>query len=252
VLQAEQVRLTAASNFALAYTRARLSATAGSPEPPPFTPGVYSGTDAAPSVVGSPLFRRLIQPFVSGELGLAWSPFGVCEGGITLGLPRAGIELRCGVLDEQRGDPFALALSVAAAHQLLFVPLSNEARAGLDVSVRVGSIKPLLDVYIGHGPHQWVIADSRLPPFQAQEWNFGSGHVEISSQRTEWTLSVPMGIALAPTGQPNMVVLGVVPQFILAAENRKPPSYGGGDSAVVSDFRQLWSLYFTVGMHVVL
>lgn len=65
-------------------------------------------------------------------------------------------------------------------------------------------------------------------------------------------MSVPAGIGLATTRQPNMVVVGVVPQFILAADNRKPSFYGGGDSNVVSDLRQLWALYFTVGMHVLL
>lgn len=152
-----------------------------------YSPGAYGPkTSSWVAILSAPAF--------SGEGSAAISPFGVCEVGGFLGLSRVGGELRCGA------SILGLDVALSAAAGVSAVGLSaGQAlmyRAGLDLSpsegfrTRNASLVPLLDVYFGYIPWQrWANDESRSDPGPM-------GIDRVSSNRGEYRLSVPVGLAV--------------------------------------------------------
>jgi hypothetical protein len=69
-------------------------------------------------------------------------------------LQRVGGEFRCGILDEDAQHPFSLAISAAPA---FLVGHGLWARSGLDLSLRLGNVAPLIGAYASYGPESMGI-----------------------------------------------------------------------------------------------
>ena len=199
---------------------------------------------------------------VSIEAQAAYSLFDGCEGGAMLGLIRIGAELRCGVLDEDRGAPLSAALSIGAAQQISRVvaqvisrgggklnpfPRGQELRAGLDLSKRLGGVTPLLNVNIGY-VRQWREVQSGLPGgFEGDHFADNPGDIPV--ERDELRLSIPVGFALESDPQSGervqRVMLGVVPEITLKAWQRWS-EYEEVPGSVVLDLKQHWALYYAI------
>ena len=155
-------------------------------------------------------FEFAIAPFFSLEAAVAYSPLGRCEAGVAASLVHETVELRCGTLPGDLG-PIEAALSLAGGIQN-FSPRGLEARTGLDLSLAGIEISPVVDVYGGYvQATRPVLYDNRQPEW----WGWDTLLVE----RTEWRLSVPLGIAYRPqTGSKDPVstwIVAIVPEFTL-------------------------------------
>jgi hypothetical protein len=205
---------------------------------------------------------NVVGPFLSIELRVAHAFFEGCEIGGMLGWVRIGAELRCALLDEREGAPFAAALSGGAAQHLpgaIGYLLSGETsedfssgqelRIGLDLSAHGRDVSPLLNVGLGY-IHQYREILDGLPRFDETPPDLG----EIYVWRDELRLSVPIGFALEfgeywdPSN--GRVIFAVVPEITLAANNRTTPRYQPISSSTVTDFEQTWAVYITVGADV--
>jgi hypothetical protein len=208
---------------------------------------------------------NIFGPYFSLELRLAHAFFEGCEIGGMLGWVRIGAELRCALLDEREGAPFAAALSVGAAQHLPGAigflltgetsenfSAGQELRIGLDLSAHGNDVSPLLNVGLGY-IHQYREILDGLPRFGEDD----TGPVdlgEIYVWRDELRLSIPIGFALEfgeywdPSN--GRVIFAVVPEITLAANNRTTPRYQPVSSSTVTDFEQVWAIYFTVGADV--
>jgi hypothetical protein len=198
----------------------------------------YHGS-AASAVRGGYTPLSLLFTGVSAELGLAVGVFRPCELGGLASLLRVGLELRCAVLDEQAGAPFALALAAGALHRTAFINANGFAfRGGLELSSRGPDVSPLFNAYLRYGPTMRMLRSSDMP-LGASGW-FPRDGVQVT--RDELVLSVPIGVALA-RGQ--HLIFALVPEYTLQARNTELECIGctGWDA---TGFEQRWALYFTM------
>ena len=112
-----------------------------------------------------------------------------CEFGGAYAMTRVLGEVRCGILQERNGAPFSLATSGAIG--IDYGPVTRPVgRVGVDLSVRLGPVRPLVDVYLSTADQLRWIEDPWDPP--------PDGPVPGSKSvvRTEVRLTVPFGIAI--------------------------------------------------------
>jgi len=207
----------------------------GAPAPVPHT---YRG-NAASAIRGGYTPLSLLFSYVAAEMSAGLGVFRPCEIGALASLLRVGLELRCALLDEQAGSPFALALAAGAQHRTLFINAEGFAfRGGLELSTRGLDVSPLLNAYLRYGPTMRLLTSSDMP-LTASEW-FPRDGAEV--ERDELVLSVPIGAALV-RGQ--HVIFAVVPEFTLQARNTELRCIGCDNWSPVG-FEQRWALYFTM------
>jgi hypothetical protein len=110
------------------------------------------------------------------------------ELGAELGMVSSGLELRYGLLDEDAGDPFSLAISAMGFYR----PLRDRpgGRVGVDLSRRFGTTVPFVGAYATHGAETYVIAVPRSIDEGPPEWL--GPYVRYS--RDETRLVVPIGV----------------------------------------------------------
>ena len=174
-----------------------------------------------------------------GHVGL-----GRCETGIVLVDFGALAELRCGLLRQDHGDPFSLALSGAAGVATSFaIGPAPAMRLGVDVSKRFGSFEPLVDLYL---------SSSRQAHFVQTGWV--NDPVVAPSGDTmgqqEIRLSIPIGLAfVAPDKQHRALepafrsaIVGFEPWFVLAQSSHVEVD------PVVRSYTTGYGFAFTLGL----
>lgn len=166
--------------------------------------------------LGRPLGSNVaFFPIISGAVRVG---FGGCEGGGVYAMTRLLGEIRCGLLQERRGAPFSLALS--GAFGLDYGPyLGPVARIGLDASVRLGPLRPLVNVYLSSSRELRYVEDHapEVPPIE------GPMPAAATVQRNEIRITVPLGLAIElyrpPPGDSQKLtvslVLGATPYHVL-------------------------------------
>jgi hypothetical protein len=183
---------------------------------------------------------------ILGGPGLSWegyfgvSPFDRCELGALLSLSRLGGELRCGALEGELGD-LQLALSAGAALPLAARPRGvAELRAGIDLSLDGRrTIVPFVNVYVAAVPWKRGVSESGSGLF---------GHVNHDMERTEYRLSIPVGVAnhsySADGRRRGSLMIALVPEINLGSKVLKPAE-GNMDGEEVR-IEQSWALFMTV------
>lgn len=151
---------------------------------------------------------------VEGHIG-----FGRCETGLVLVDFGVLAELRCGLLRQDHGDPFSIAISGAAGAATSFaIGPAPAARFGIDISHRFDpGIEPLVDVYLStarqaHFVQTGWVNDPVVAP---------SGD---SMGRQEIRLTIPIGVAFVFADKQHRpmdpsarsFIVGFEPWFILA------------------------------------
>jgi hypothetical protein len=207
----------------------------GAPAPIAHT---YRG-NAASAIRGGYTPVSLLFSYVTAELSAGLGVFRPCEVGALASMLRAGLELRCAVLDEQAGAPFALALAAGVQHRTLFINAEGFAfRGGLELSSHGLDVSPLFNAYLRYGPTMRLLTGSGMPLGET-EWFPRQG---VEAKRDELVLSLPIGLALV-RGQ--HVIFAFVPEFTLQARNTQLRCIGC-DGWEPTGFEQRWALYFTL------
>ncbi len=152
--------------------------------------------------------------FPNGELAAQYS-FGTCEVGLTAVTLGVLAEVRCGLLQQRRGDALSVAFSGAFGAALAIgADVGPAGRVGVDISRRFGSIEPLVDVYLStsseaHFVQTGVASDPVIGP------------TGVTMGRREMRLSVPVGFAIVRTRQGvrrttvHSIVVGLEPWFVV-------------------------------------
>ena len=100
---------------------------------------------------------------------------------------------------------------------MIFVPPHGlELRGGLDFSLAGEDVTPLLDVYIAQLPWERVVGVDDGNP---SSWFTIS---DVSRARTEWHLSIPIGVELRESSQgsrPTRLVFALIPEITLASSS---------------------------------
>ncbi|EYF03196.1 hypothetical protein [Chondromyces apiculatus] len=187
--------------------------TVGAPEgrPPEERPRESTGGMELPG--DGSTFDTVVAVAGMWDFGVRYGLLSWVEVGASVGFQRLGGELRFGVLDEDRGDPLSVALSGGGYYSA--VGRGPWGRAGVDMSLRLGSVAPLLDVYVSHGAstHSALVdlpGDEDCPeeaPFMA------CGELR-STRWNETRLSAALGAGFS-TGKDVAITVGVVPHVIL-------------------------------------
>lgn len=236
------LRLAAGFNYGFAPGSVRERVPAGEPGEPRPVAREFQGT-AASSVTPVTTPLGLLFTYVWAEPAAAIGLFRPCELSGLVSLLRAGLELRCAVLDEKMGAPLALALAAGGLHRTAFIASDGFAfRGGLELSSRGRDVSPLLNAYLRYGPTMRIMADDDL--------SFGGGGESgtfftregAQAERDELVLSVPVGLAIA---RGKHLIFAVVPEFTLSARDRTPVRCIGC-AEELHDFEQHWALYFTM------
>lgn len=194
---------------------------------------------------------------ISHELAVDAS-MGWCEAGSLLSFVRVGAELRCAVLDEDLGAPFSVAASVAALYQFSIAGLEGDPnpwgswRAGIDTSVRMTGMTPLLGIYVDHGQQRRELLDDDV--LGGSHGDFVYNRHTVVVIRDEWRLASPIGVSW-PVRPKLAVTLGLVPELTLyaspAAESSGLYSSDSPDDALI-DFDQRWAIFAAVTVHALL
>jgi hypothetical protein len=112
-----------------------------------------------------------------------------CEVGGVYAFTRALAEVRCGILQERLGAPFSLAASGAMGVD--YGPyVGPVGRVGLDLSVRFGPLRPLVDVYLSTANQGRYMEDPGDPPVE------GPLPGSKGVVRYEVRVTVPFGVAI--------------------------------------------------------
>lgn len=232
--------------FGMAFTRARVRRTRTSGEQvvqhihDTIPPGSYTRAFTRWA-------NRWFSPLLSVELGGAYGLADGLELGGVIGMTRVGVELRTGVLGRHPAQLVALALSAGVAKQVFLAPRGIEWRGGVDLSLRLGALRPLVNVYLGYVPSRQVVT---LPDLAGESTLDRQGDdlpdAVIDQVRDELRLSVPIGVAIGGHDDgdaAHVVTLVLIPEVVLATYNEvdEPPSDNG---LQVESFHQRWSLYF--------
>ena len=116
---------------------------------------------------------------------------GGCEIGGLYAMTRVLAEVRCGIIQERRGAPFSLATSGAFGFD--YGPhFGAVGRIGLDASVRLGPLRPLIDVYLSSSESiRWL--EDHAPEQPPIEGPFPASKSVI---RHELRITVPIGLAI--------------------------------------------------------
>jgi hypothetical protein len=240
LLDAGRGRLRVAGNFVgIATTSARVESESGASD-------TFSDLSASRARSNFPDLDWLFGPVLSLEGGVDLS-LGLCEVGGLLSLLRVGAELRCGLLQEDRGAPFSVAASGAYLYpvdvgDLYSMKDRGGFRAGIDSSFRIGNWGPLIGAYVDHGTQRRVLMDSNLPKPDSL---FGNQAGEIVALRDEWRLAVPLGATFyGPRGGASIALLT---EYTLSARDREAPELTSWDSTgnPVTHFEQHWALFLT-------
>lgn len=158
--------------------------------------------------------------------GLGMYDFGFSYGvtrwfelGASLGFQRMGGEARFAVLDEDNGDPVSLALGAGGYYTA--IGHGPWGRAGLDVSIRLGQVAPLFNLYVSHGATYnsayYDVPGNDDCPFEAP-WQPCGELVGVFSYETR--LSAALGVAFSVKKgdeTPGVVTFGLVPHVVLHA-----------------------------------
>lgn len=138
---------------------------------------------------------------------------GGCEVGGVYGMTRVLVESRCGIFQERWGAPLSVALS--GAWGLDYGPTFGAfGRIGLDMSVRLGPLRPIVDVYFSQSHELRYVEDSADPPIE------GPLPGSKSVARDELRITVPVGLAIELTRPSERqigysLVLGAIPYRVL-------------------------------------
>jgi hypothetical protein len=235
------VRLSGGVNYGYAHGTVREQLEPASPaDAPQRAPSTFDGNAAsAVRAAGSPL--GAVFSAVWAEYQAAVGVFRPCEIGALAGLLRAGLELRCSLLDERSGAPFALALATAAMHRTVFINTDGIAlRGGVELSTRAKELSPILNIYLRYGPTMRMLGDEELDDGEGE----GFPRVGVEVERDELVLSVPVGIALV---RGEHVIIGVVPELTLKARQRGPLECSHC-TVTPTDFEQHWAVFVTLGL----
>jgi hypothetical protein len=215
VLDAGRFRLSGSTTMGVApvRTRVRTAANARSGGATTTTYTDYRTTKG--SLTTSGIEEIVLGPLLSLEAQVSYSPWGRCEIGALFSMIRVGAELRCGALPGELG-PLQMALSAGIARLVLIPPIGQEFRAGVDLSLAGRQVSPLLDIYI-----------ARMPWRRGTDLGTGS-QPTLGRDRTEWRLSIPVGVEFhvesPPTSGARRVVLALIPEITFASRDWPPKS----------------------------
>jgi hypothetical protein len=206
--------------------------TAGSPKPQYVS---TSGGEIPPEGKG---FAYIVGVMGSWELDLRYGVAQWAEIGVSYGFQRMGGEIRFGVVDEDRGQPFSLAASYGAYYSA--IGNGPWARAGIDISKRFGRLAPMLNLYVSRGVnyHSSIVdlpGDQDCP----KDSVYPCG-VLIGARWYETRLTASIGIA-AELDENKAFVLGLVPHVILS---HSPPEEE-------ARFKATRTLEHETGLHIV-
>lgn len=160
-------------------------------------------------------FLALFAPVYNSELSFRHAVYNGLEIGALLGLQQIGMEMRVAALDEDRGAPFSLAPSMALNYRPFTDTTSVWIRGGFDVSRRIGSVAPFIDVYVSHGPesHLFSSDDFETEPCSSDDWEFCG----LQITRTETRLTGAIGIALFRDGSNyDYMTLAISPHYTIS------------------------------------
>lgn len=118
--------------------------------------------------------------------------FGGCEVGGIYAMTRLLAEIRCGLLQERRGDPFSLATSGGFGIDYGYAGLRPVGRIGLDASIRLGRLRPLVNVYLSTNYGLRYVEDHapEKPPIE------GPLPASEAIVRNEVRITIPFGLAI--------------------------------------------------------
>ncbi|MDC0740068.1 hypothetical protein [Polyangium mundeleinium] len=139
------------------------------------------------------------------------------ELGASLGFQRLGGEARFAVLDEDNGDPVSMALGAGGYYSA--IGHGPWGRAGFDLSIRLGRVAPLFNLYVSHGA-TYNSAYLDLPgdddcPEEAPWQPCGQLQGVLWN---ETRLSAALGVAFAvgkEEGKQGAFTFGLVPHLVL-------------------------------------
>ena len=151
-----------------------------------------------------------------GELRYGLSRW--AEVGASVGFQRLGGELRVAVVDEDIGHPLSVAVSSGGYYSAVGDgPLW---RFGVDSSLRLGPVAPLLGLYLSRGA-TYHSANLDLPGDEdcpSEGWPGSQCGVKIAASSWETRLSAPLGLAITTGEYDTMaIVIGAVPHLVLGA-----------------------------------
>jgi hypothetical protein len=115
--------------------------------------------------------------------------FGRCELGGFYAMTRVGAEGRCAIVQPGRGQPLAMALSGALGLDYGFVT-APVARLGLDTSLDLGPLIPIIGLYLSTSQQVRYIRDPAVVPID------GPTPGSQSEIRPEQRLTIPLALAI--------------------------------------------------------
>ena len=180
------------------------------------------------------------------ELQLRIGTGGSCEAGVVLGFLRLGPEVRCGVLQQARGD----AVSVAGSAAWFWKPgAGTEWRVGVDVSHHdhrrgEASYAAVGGAYVTYGDERhamWLDEPHLRNP-------------SVAIVRKELRLTVPLAVAIddpdgSDSGSTPAIVLGVIPYWTIRARPRGAPDCQDCTTKLeITGFDSTWGLGPVLGL----
>ena len=144
----------------------------------------------------------LIIHYLNSVAAFRWAATDDIEFGFILGVQEQGLELRYGLLDEDRGAPLSIAASIAPVYRPMMRSDTLGVRAQLDFSSRrIGRAVPLLNLAVSYGPEAHA---SGVPGAEANQCGsfgdpgcseYGPGQ-QLSFLRQEVRVTTVLGLAI--------------------------------------------------------
>ncbi len=212
--------------------------------------GEQSHGDSAQRYVVHPL--AYLAPHIYNTVGhLSYGALDWLQLTLEAGMQQQGLEVRFGAVDEDRGQPLSLAVSLAGMYRPFQDPRSALVRLEVDVSRRIRNIVPLLNLGLSYGPERHAInLDKRLSRPCGSFADDGCSEYgpprQISATRDELRLTIGPGVAFR-AGDCHQVSLGVQPYVTLvSSELRGADCVGCGYLEPVTGFGEAWGIHFAI------
>jgi len=187
----------------------------------------------------------LFAPAINTEVGLQFGLLKGLELGTVLGLQHFGTEFRTGMTLKS----FSLAASAGVFYRPLADPSTVWLRAGIDMSVDLGSITPLVNAYLSNGPETHLLDEELFGDETCQEDDFVNCSVTLTRRETRLTGAI--GVGIRPAGRDMKIIVGVVPHVTLWADDRHDVACNDCDEGTTPQITSLtedWGMTFTLGI----
>ncbi|MDC3952749.1 hypothetical protein [Polyangium jinanense] len=172
------------------------------------------GADIYPETETFPWFWS--AGFSVYDVGLRYGVTRWFELGASLGFQRLGGEARFALLDEDNRDPVSLAFGAGGYYSA--IGNGPWGRAGFDLSMRLGSVAPLFNLYVSHGAayntaYRDLPGDDDCP--EEAPWQPCGQLVGVFSNETRLTAALGVAFSLGKEGEQQVLSFGLVPHVVL-------------------------------------